>query len=370
MSEISSIILLMILAVVTQYVVSWAGSVLHSIGNPEISYAVFTFNDDRYMPMTTNILMNVCIPNVILVFIFMFARTYDLVCLEKHLLGYVIFFFVWRMVMIHILLGRKELYSWLYEMGMAIAGIILAYFLINYFFMTEETVFIKASELREELWFVIIVILYKFFKQILDKKVTQNEVLNEGQISRYIIRKFNIFYKKYNHILGVNKQNRYKCIFLYAVMIFEDYNRGWLVRKIERLKFRIKKKGTLGIMQFQTEKILSDEESIVQFYGWLEAMVGEEDLLATDAMEISYWAWQYNNDDSYAESVAYVFERLYKYIDDVPKFRKEFCMRENSNEDLFRDVLRKIKIMYDEGVLSDEEYAKKKEELLSDGGQH
>ena len=150
MSEISSIILLMILAVVTQYVVSWAGSVLHSIGNPEISYAVFTFNDDRYMPMTTNILMNVCIPNVILVFIFMFARTYDLVCLEKHLLGYVIFFFVWRMVMIHILLGRKELYSWLYEMGMAIAGIILAYFLINYFFMTEETVFIKASELREE----------------------------------------------------------------------------------------------------------------------------------------------------------------------------------------------------------------------------
>jgi hypothetical protein len=366
MNEIMSMLVLIILAVVTQYMVSWAGSVLDSIGSEEISYAVFTFSDDRYMPMTTNVLMNVCIPNVILVFIFMFAKTYELAYIEKFLLSYVVFFFVWRMILICVFLRRKELYSWPYEIGMAFAGIILAYFLITYFFTTEEAVFLEASELREELWLAIIFILYKFFKQILDKKLIQNKVLKEGQITKYIIRKFNSFYKKYNHILDITKKNRNKHIFLYAVMIFEDYNRGPLIRKIEKIKFTLKKKATLGIMQFPTENMLSDEESIVRFYEWLENILGEEDLIDSDEMQIYQLAWEYNNDDRYAKSVAYIYNKLYEYIDDVPRFRKEFYMREDSSEEIFCNQVRKLKIMYDEGLLSDVEYANLKAKLLFD----
>lgn len=364
MNEIMSIFVLFVLAVVTQYLVSWAGSVLHSIGNEETSYAVFTFSDDRYMPMTTNVLMNVCIPNVILVFIFMFAKTYELMYLEKFLLCYVVFFFVWRMILICVFLRRKELYSWPYEIGMAFTGIVLAYFLINYFFATEETVFLEASELREELWLAIVFILYKFFKQILDKKLIQNKILTEGQITRYIIRKFNLFYKKYNHILVINKENRNKCIFLYAVMIFEDYNRGPVVRKIEKIKFGIKKKATLGIMQFPTEDMLSDEESIARFYEWLENVLGDDDFQDPNEIQINQLAWEYNNDDRYAKSVTYIYNKLYEYIDEVPRFRKEFYMRERSIEEVFRDRARKLKIMYDEGLLSEVEYENKKEELL------
>lgn len=366
MNEIISISVLIILAIVTQYLVSWAGSVLHSVGNEETSYAVFTFSDDRYMPMTTNVLMNVCIPNVILVFIFMLAKTYELIYIEKFLLGYVLFFFVWRMILICVLLRRKELYSWPYEIGMACAGLILAYFLITYFFATEEIVFLQAKELREELWLAIVFILYKFFKQILDKKLIQNKVLTEGQITRYIIRKFNLFYGKYNHLLEINKENKNKCIFLYSVMIFEDYNRGPLVRKIEKIKFGIKKKATLGIMQFPTEKLISDEESIVRFYEWLENELRDNDLLDPDDMQINQLAWEYNNDDRYAKSVAYIYNRLYEYIDDIPRFRKEFYMREDQTEDVFRERARKLKIMYDEGLLSEQEYENKKEELLYD----
>ena len=364
MNEMISILLLFILAVATQYMVSWAGSVLHSIGNEETSYAVFTFSDDRYMPMTTNVLMNVCVPNVILVFIFMIAKTYELIYIEKFLLGYVLFFFVWRMILICVILRRKELYSWPYEIGMACAGVILAYFLITFFFATEETVFLKASELREELWIAIVFVLYNFLKQILDKKLIQNKVLTEGQITRYIIRKFNLFHEKYNYLLEINKENKNKCIFLYAVMIFEDYNRGLLIRKVEKIKFSIKKKATLGIMQFPTEKLLSDEESIVRFYEWLETVLEGNDLRDTDGMQINQLAWEYNNDDRYAKSVAYIYNKLYEYIDDVPRFRKEFCMRENSREEIFCNRVRKLKIMYEEGLLSEEEYAIKKEELL------
>lgn len=68
-----SIFGLIVFAIVSQHIVSWAGSILSSIASEETNYAVFTFSDDRYLPMTTNILMNVCIPNVFMIFIFMYT---------------------------------------------------------------------------------------------------------------------------------------------------------------------------------------------------------------------------------------------------------------------------------------------------------
>lgn len=62
-------IFLFLVAIVTVHIVSWIGSIMHSVpngGNSE--YAVFTFRSDQNKPMTTNILMNVIIPNVCLIF--------------------------------------------------------------------------------------------------------------------------------------------------------------------------------------------------------------------------------------------------------------------------------------------------------------
>lgn len=330
MNETLSIFILIIIGICTQFLVSWAGSVLHSIGSEETKYAVFTFNDDRYEPMTTNILMNVCIPNVVMIFIFMIARKFDFSYINKNLIISTISFFVWRMIWICLFLRRKEMYNWLYELSMAVAGIGLSYFLTLFFFTTEQTVFISASELREELWFVIIVVLYKFFKMILDKKVTQNDILTKNQMINYIRHKFNVFYNKYGNLLDIDKDNRYVCILLFAVMIFEDYNRGPIIRKLERLALtlHLKNKATIGIMQFPTEKNISDEKSIISFYDWVLLKVDNEKQFHGNDMFINNIVWQYNNDTRYGESVAYIYNRLYEYIDEVPKLRNDFCLRE------------------------------------------
>lgn len=327
MENVISLVILAILAIITQYIVSWAGSILSSIGTEETPYAVFTFTDDRYMPMTNNILMNVCIPNICMIFIFMIARNGKYIIIEKNLIYYVVFFFLYRMILICILYRRKEMYTWYYELGMAIAGILVAYYLTHDFFTTEEAVFITPSELREELWFIVLIVLYKFFKMIFDKKVIQNTVLTKGQISKYVINKFNKFYKKYNDFLDINVNTRYICILLYAVMIFEDYNRGPLIRKFERIKIRITKKGTIGIMQFPSDKPISDEESVVNFYNWLETKAKELNTYQDD-IYINNVLWQYNNDTDYAKSVTYIYHILYNYIDDIPKYRSKFHMRE------------------------------------------
>ena len=60
------IILLFMLAVLTHVCVSWAGSNLHEVGNVESKYALFTFSDDRHEKMSVNILLNILVPNVIM----------------------------------------------------------------------------------------------------------------------------------------------------------------------------------------------------------------------------------------------------------------------------------------------------------------
>lgn len=331
MNAVISIFALIVIGIITQFVVSWAGSVLHSIGTEETKYAVFTFRNDQHNPMTTNILMNICIPNVNMVFVFMISKTYNLYYMNKYLIICVFSFYIWRMIWICIFLRRKELYNGIYEFGMAAVGIALAYFLIHFFFATEKTVFISASELREELWFAIIIVLYKFIKLILDKKVKQDNILTQGQITNYIRRKFESFYKKFDHLLEIDINNRYMCIFLYAVMIFEDYNRGPMWRSIERfmLKTGIKKKATLGIMQIRTQKDITDEESVIEFYKRLENKRIDWNKNFNDIeILINDLAWEYNNDSSYVISVEYIYRRLYDYIDEVPRLRCDFHLRD------------------------------------------
>lgn len=65
--------LLFVIAMVTVHLVSWVGNVLHSVPNGGTSgYAVFTFRGDQDRSMSTNILMNILFPNIVLIFMYMF----------------------------------------------------------------------------------------------------------------------------------------------------------------------------------------------------------------------------------------------------------------------------------------------------------
>lgn len=331
-----SIIFLVVLAIISQHIVAWAGSILHEVGNIESNYAVFTFQDDRNQPMTTNIIMNICIPNVFMVFIYMFSHAWRFCIIEQYLMVYIISFYVYRMILICVILRRKEMYSIGYEIGTAFVAISLAYMLNTYFFASVDNVFIGVNELKEELWFAMIVVLYQFMKQILDKKVSQDNVLTKGQISKYIIRKFNVFFEKYHHMLDFNVKTCDMYIFMFSIMIFEDYNRGPISRFFERIKVRLGTSATVGIMQIKSDKPLSDEESIIKFLKWIEDKL-DEDNRYLDVMWIRDLAWEYNNDDAYARSVAYIYDCLSNYIDELPKYRKIFCIREREDEFLQMD---------------------------------
>lgn len=154
-----------ILAIITHYFIVWVGGRLNTAGGIlNWKYAEFTFSSDWDASMTTNILMNIFIPNVVMVFIYAgttYLKWYDI---QPVIWSFVVFYYFYRILLICVLLRRKELYNTKYEVLVALSGSILAYLLSTQFLNKAKTIFISADELREELWFAIIIVIYGFVK--------------------------------------------------------------------------------------------------------------------------------------------------------------------------------------------------------------
>lgn len=308
-------VVLFISAIMTHYFIAWVGGHLNTAGGIlNWKYAKFTFSSEKNESMTTNILTNIFIPNVVMVFVYagtVYLKWHDV---QPKIWIFVVFYYVYRMLLICVFLRRKELYNFKYEILVAISGFILAFLLSTQFLNKAKTIFISADELREELWFAIIIVIYGFVKSILDDKVKQDDILTSKNIEKYIIDKFNKFYARYSKCIRKEKNNSNVIILLFAIMIYEDYNRGPEKRFVENIKVRLGFKTSVGIMQVKSAKRLSNTESVEKAYRMISDFVQELDYEQLQDNFVWNIAMKYNPDEKYADSVAYIYNVLVKCI--------------------------------------------------------
>lgn len=329
------LILLFVGAAITMHLVSWVGSVLHSVPNGAgSSYAVFTFRGDQNKAMSTNIFMNILIPNVCFIFIYMILYNTGAACRYDDLIFYVIFYYVYRILLICFVLKRRELLNIWYELFCGTVGSLIAYFLANYFLVKPQEVFIEVQELVNEFWLLVILIVYRFVVLLLDKVFCQKNVVSQNMLDKYIRNKFRYFYHKYKAVIKVTREEKILWILLFSIMIFENYNRGGIKRKLERIKIFFGRSATVGIMQIRSTENLTDEESIVKAYEKLKNEIMAEDLAAgvdwDDEMQIEYYAYQYNPSEDYSKSVSYIYQCLRAYLAEHSEFCKVFHLKESA----------------------------------------
>ena len=318
---------LFVFAAATVHFVSWVGSVLHSVPNGgESGYAVFTFRGDQNKPMTVNMLMNILFPNIILIFLYWICFKNRIEVGLGQLFYYVCFYYIYRVLLICFILKRRELLSVPYELTNSALGILAAYFLTKKFLVDSQQIFIPLSELINEFWLVMIVLVYKFIGLLFDKVFRQKTVVNEGMLDSYIRNKFRYFYKKYRNVVYISREDNGIWILLFAILIFENYNRGKIIRAAERVKVQLGFSATVGIMQIRSDKNISDEESISLAYEKLKHEIVGGNISTADEMEIHHYAFQYNPDEDYAKSVSFVYQHLYDYLNSVPHLQHEFYL--------------------------------------------
>ena len=105
-------IVIFILAVITHYVMAGIGGYLDTAGGIlNWKYAEFTFSPERNISMTTNILMNIFIPNVVMFFIYagtVYLKWYDV---QPLIWLFVVFYYFYRMILICVLQCKIRIIS-------------------------------------------------------------------------------------------------------------------------------------------------------------------------------------------------------------------------------------------------------------------
>ena len=151
------------------------------------------------------------------------------------------------------------------------------------------SIFISLDALRDALWYAIIAFVIKDIWEIFKFRYSQSrEIVNE-RIETVLTERYDELSNKYGYEVeecirkvfhdSIHDAELEKHIYylIFAIMIYEDYNRSENVRKVENFFHKIFR-GTMsmGIMQVQSTKEITDKESIENACELLKPRICEE----------------------------------------------------------------------------------------------
>ncbi len=140
-------------------------------------------------------------------------------------------------------------------------GLLLVTYLVNRCFIDQvDCVFLSIGEMKILLWLLIIMYLYYWVEKILQNDRWKKSFLFRVQ-GEYIV----VWYARLKNYYGNVVQSKYKELIplIYAIMIYENFQRPKFLRKIDVLFYRMNREPRkFGIMQVWSREIISDEKSI------------------------------------------------------------------------------------------------------------
>lgn len=160
-----------------------------------------------------------------------------------------------------IILNQEELINTNYYIQNYGLAIIIAFIVTRCFIVKVDNIFPTANEWRVGIWFLIVLFLYKTLNGVVTFKLEKREQINFKMKEEMIIVRYAKLKNNYSHL--IKSKNKDFNSLIYAIMIFNDYHRSSFLRGIDKIRFRFTGKTMkLGIMQVETNREISDEDSI------------------------------------------------------------------------------------------------------------
>lgn len=282
-------------------------------------YQFFSFSINSDGNLSGNFFQMIINPSVYITLLCVILQAIDKTELSYYLWQVVLFYWLTRLIYI-VLKGQWSLVNWWYEIISFIISIVLSNFilfkclipLIN----AEKSVFISLETLRDTIWIAILSYVLKITWDICKSILAVENIHSADRKYRVVWRKYVKYNNNYDNIIEsilnefpkeiVEYSNLRQLI--YAVMIYEDYNRPYIYRKIENLLKKIFpcKAMTLGIMQVSTYKCINDNESI---------KIGARKLINAyieniDDCPIEKALYFYNSSEAYQSEVFSIYNML------------------------------------------------------------
>ncbi len=168
-----------------------------------------------------------------------------------------VYYIVFRLF-VNIITGRLLLLNWKRQLFYWICIIGLSYLLYKNFIVYKKNLLPDFTTIANEIWIVIIFFIYHVCNNI--------RLSSEPTIKRkdaYLNKMLHKFKQKYSDIIDKRTNNNKIKSLIYAIIIFENFNRPAITRFIEYVSFFLTKKPhTLGVMQYYSHKYINSKQSV------------------------------------------------------------------------------------------------------------
>lgn len=246
------IVVQLLLALILFFIVNWIGKYSYSIGY--MSIEMFVKSDDA---PAFNFVVRILTPVVYLLLVASALYLLDLDAYVYNFYAVSLYYIVIRLV-VNLLTGRGLLLNWYKQIFYWCGIMVLSYYTYEKIIITKKNLIPDFTTLSNELWIIVLIFLYQIFNRV--------NFSNRGTIKRkdsYLRYQFSKFSKEYGVIIN-SLENKKLIILAYSILINENFNRPYVVRFLEKVSFFLTRKPhTLGIMQVQSNKMITDRESVL-----------------------------------------------------------------------------------------------------------
>jgi hypothetical protein len=303
------------LAVALFFAVNWIGEHSLTLGYLQLSLKVQGDSAPAF-----NFLLKALAPTV---YIILAATMFYLLHRDsfvQHIWLIAVYYFAFRFSF-NLAMGRLRLLNWLSVAMQTTFGISAAYLAYARLILPRQPLFPDFQDIGHQMWVIIALFLYAALNSVRTPTTASTRRKNA-----YLRSRFSTLRKEYGNLIDDQFSERYMELVVYAILIYETFNRPWLVRSVERVLFPWMGH-TLGPMQVRTETKFSDREGLVVGTQRLKELFGKtkEELSGKPSSRyevIRFTLAKYNRDDYYINEIFGVLHTLWTQV--ALDYRTEF----------------------------------------------
>lgn len=245
-------ILHFILGIFLFLIINWIGRHSYSVGYMQISMFLKVEEAPAF-----NFLFRVISP---IVYLFIVSAILYKIGLDRFVSNvyFISIYYVLFRLIFNLLTNRGLLMNWYRQVLYWISIIAISYFSYTEIIYKKENILPDFETVSNELWIIILIFLFHTLNQI---RISSDKTIKRKQ--NYLQSRLSHFKGKYGELVNERTTNTKLKSIIYALMIYEDFNRPKAARIVENARFKLTgKKHSLGLMQVQTTELINDKKSV------------------------------------------------------------------------------------------------------------
>lgn len=173
----------------------------------------------------------------------------------------ILFLVIGKILYLSLVKERSILKNHDYHLKKYLFTLVSSYFINILVINQVDSIFPSMENVKMIIWLLIVAYVFVYIKKNIDIKIPVDNNILFYQDREYVVMQ----YAKYKNLYDSFVQSKYQeiTLLLYAIMIYENYNRPEFIRKLDYLKYKLfRKNGKFGIMQVEKNIPITDIESI------------------------------------------------------------------------------------------------------------